>query len=183
MYKRGWTDCSHLFVSYNDSRLAARSERACMVAVVMLLFYLYNCANRQMSSSTVYTIPKVVMKYQLLLQSRFANKTPAFLCFNINGCLNLAFCHMNLDFATSIWGQSEGCRCLGCSHSLKMVHVPCCLSITLVTSLRRRLGKGGRKRWSYLSLAFTLRQQHIANKKKCLDNPSILTTSFLPCFG
>lgn len=53
---------------------------------------------------------------------------------------------MNSDFETSRWGQQKGCRCHDCGHNLKMVHNPCCVSITTVTCLRLRLSKWGRTR-------------------------------------
>ena len=72
------------------------------------------------------------MKYQTLLH--FPNKTPVFFCVWINTSIR----HMNPDFATSRWGQWKGCRCHGRGRNLKMVHIPCCVSLTTVTCLRER---------------------------------------------
>lgn len=52
---------------------------------------------------------------------------------------------MHPDFATSRGGHWKGCRCHGCGRSLKMVHIPCCVSITMVTCLRQTEQGGGER--------------------------------------
>lgn len=52
---------------------------------------------------------------------------------------------MHPDFAISRGGHWKGCRCHGCGRSLKMVHIPCCVSITMVTCLRQTEQGGGER--------------------------------------
>lgn len=114
-------------------------------------------------------------KTQSLSLSGNIPSIPCFFCIWINIYLKISICHMNSDFETSRWGQWKGCRCHGCGRNLKMVHNPCCVSITTVTCLRQRLSKWGRKRkrCSYWNFVFTVNNNKTWQTRTKIDCHSL----------
>lgn len=77
---------------------------------------------------------------------------------------------MHPDLAASRRGHWKGCACYGCRRSLKKVHIPCCVSITMVTCLRQtEQARGEKRRTDAATRSFwTTTTTHDKEEEKCL---------------
>lgn len=92
------------------------------------------------------------------------------------------------DFACSRRGLGKGCRCRAVATDLKMVYIPCYVSITTLTCLRERLTNWGRKRHVATEILFAeqrwkratqdIPRKHLA-KIDCIPSDHIISNYVL----
>lgn len=92
------------------------------------------------------------------------------------------------DFARSRRGLGKGCRCHAVATDLKMVYIPCYVSITTLTCLRERLTNWRRKRHGATKIIFAAQRwkrathdsarKHLA-KIDCIPSDHIISNYVL----